>query len=100
MRHAVFYQRHHARAAGFQIGDGAIDGGRVQGCWERAGSREGEYIDWLAFKDQKQAVLDDAARIKAHPLVPKTIPIHGFIFDVKTGRLVEVEEAKALGAAR
>jgi carbonic anhydrase len=64
------------------------------------GSREGEYIDWLAFKDQKQAVLDDVARIKAHPLVPKTIPVHGFIFDVKTGRLVEVEEAKALGAAR
>src|ERR1035437_8547430 len=36
------------------------------------GSREGEYIDWLTFKDQKQAVLDDVARIKAHPLVPKT----------------------------
>lgn len=63
------------------------------------GSREGEYIDWLAFKDQKQAVLDDVARIKSHPLVPKIIPVHGCIFDVKTGRLVEVEEAKALGAA-
>jgi carbonic anhydrase len=63
------------------------------------GSREGEYIDWLTFKDQKQAVLDDVGRIKAHPLVPKTIPVHGFIFDVKTGRLVEVEGAKVLGAA-
>jgi carbonic anhydrase len=62
------------------------------------GSREGEYIDWLTFKDQKQAVLDDVARIKAHPLVPKTIPVHGFIFDVTTGRLVEVEGAKGLGA--
>jgi len=64
------------------------------------GSREGEYIDWLTFKDQKQAVLDDVARIKTHPLVPKTIPVYGFIFDVKTGKLVEVEEAKASGAAR
>jgi carbonic anhydrase len=63
------------------------------------GSREGEYIDWLTFKDQKQAVLDDVARIATHPLVPKTIPVHGFIFDVKTGKLVEVEEAKA-GACR
>jgi carbonic anhydrase len=63
------------------------------------GSREGEYIDWLTFKDQKQAVLDDVARIRMHPLVPKAIPVHGFIFDVKTGKLVEVEEAKALGAA-
>jgi carbonic anhydrase len=63
------------------------------------GSREGEYIDWLTFKDQKQAVLDDVARIATHPLVPKTIPVHGFIFDVKTGKLVEVEEARALGVA-
>jgi carbonic anhydrase len=63
------------------------------------GSREGEYIDWLTFKDPKQAVLDDVARIKAHPLVPKTISVHGFIFDVTTGKLVEVDGAKGLGAA-
>src|SRR3984893_15330009 len=63
------------------------------------GSREGEYIDWLTFSDQKQALLDDVARIRKHPLVPKTIPVHAFIFDVKTGKLMEVEEAKALGAA-
>jgi carbonic anhydrase len=63
------------------------------------GSREGEYIDWLTFKDPKQAVLDDVARIKAHPLVPKTISVHGFIFDVTTGKLVEVDGAKRLGAA-
>jgi carbonic anhydrase len=63
------------------------------------GSREGEYIDWLTFKDQKQAVLDDVARIKTHPLVPVTIPVHGYIYDVKTGKLMEVEGAKAVGAA-
>jgi carbonic anhydrase len=63
------------------------------------GSRAGEYIDWLTFKDPKQAVLDDVARIKTHPLVPKTIPVHGFILDVKTGKLVEVEEGKTVGSA-
>ena len=63
------------------------------------GSREGEYIDWLTFKDQKQAVLDDVARIQTHPLVPKTIPVHGFIFDVKTGKLVEIEGGKSVGVA-
>jgi carbonic anhydrase len=26
------------------------------------GSREGDYIEWLTFKDAKQAVLDDASR--------------------------------------
>jgi carbonic anhydrase len=63
------------------------------------GSPEGNYIEWLTFKDANQAVLDDVARIKTHPLIPKTIPVHGYIYDVKTGKLVEVEGAKALGAA-
>ena len=52
------------------------------------GSTEGEYIEWLTFKDANQAVVDDVARIKAHPLVPKTIPVHGYIYDVKTGKLL------------
>jgi carbonic anhydrase len=38
-------------------------------------------------------------RIREHPLVPKTIPIHGFIYDVRTGRLNEVEAATAAGKA-
>jgi carbonic anhydrase len=63
------------------------------------GSREAEYINWLTFKNAEQAVLDDVARIKSHPLVPKTIPVHGYIYDVKTRKLVEVEGAKAIGAA-
>jgi carbonic anhydrase len=63
------------------------------------GSPEGNYIEWLTFKDANQAVLDDVARIKTHPLIPKTIPVHGYIYDVKTGKLAEVEGAKALGAA-
>jgi carbonic anhydrase len=63
------------------------------------GSTDAQYINWLTFKDQNQAVLDDVKRIKTHPLVPKTIPVYGYIFDVKSGKLVEVEGAKALGAA-
>jgi len=63
------------------------------------GSRAGEYIEWLTIKDAKQAVLDDVTRIRNHPLIPKTIPVHGYIYDVKSGRLIEVEGAKALGAA-
>src|ERR1700734_3503207 len=63
------------------------------------GSREGEYIDWLTIKDQKQAVLDDVARIRTHPLIPKSIPVYGYVYDVKSGRLIEVEGAKAAGAA-
>ena len=64
------------------------------------GSTEGHYIDWLTIKDQAQSVAADVARIRNHPLVPAGIPIHGFIYDVATGRLVEVPEARAAGAAR
>jgi len=63
------------------------------------GSREGEYIEWLAIKDQKQAVLDDVARIRAHALVPKSIPVHGCLYDVHTGKLIEVAGARAVSAS-
>lgn len=62
------------------------------------GSRAGEYIEWLSFKDQKQAVRDDVERIRNHPLVPKSIPIYGYLYDVHSGKLLEVEGARALGA--
>lgn len=54
------------------------------------GSSEAEYIDWLTISDQSGAVVEDVNRIKNHPLVPAGIPVHGFIYDVKTGRLLPV----------
>jgi carbonic anhydrase len=58
------------------------------------GSNAGEYIDWLTIKDQAQAVTDDVERIRNHPLVPKSIPVHGFIYDVRSGTLTEVAGSK------
>jgi carbonic anhydrase len=63
------------------------------------GSSAGEHIEWLTIKDQKQAVLDDVERIRTHPLVPKSIPIYGFVYDVHSGKLIEVEGAQAVGKA-
>lgn len=63
------------------------------------GSREGEYIEWLTIKDQAQAVIDDVERIRTHPLVPKSIQVFGFIYDVHSGKLVEVEGARSSGIA-
>ncbi len=63
------------------------------------GSRAGEFIEWLAIPDQKQAVVDDVLRIRHHPLVPRSIPIYGYVYDVKSGRLIEVETATEAGAA-
>jgi carbonic anhydrase len=61
------------------------------------GSAEAGYIDWLTISDNRQSVADDVARIRAHPLVPGTIPIYGYLYDVATGRLVEVPEATKAG---
>jgi carbonic anhydrase len=62
------------------------------------GSRAGEFIEWLTIKDQAQSVRDDVERIRNHPLVPKSISVYGYIYDVRSGKLVEVEGARALGA--
>ena len=61
------------------------------------GSEAGKNIDWLTFDDPRSSVLDDVLRIKTHPLVPNSIPVYGFLFDVKTGILIEVEEASEAG---
>ncbi len=64
------------------------------------GSTEGNYIDWLTIKDNPQSVVEDVARIRNHPLVPGDIPIYGYIYDVRSGTLMEVPEATAAGKAR
>lgn len=61
------------------------------------GSAEGTYIDWLTISDAQQAVVDDVDRIRNHPLVPGRIPIHGFLYDVRTGRLLDVPGAREAG---
>jgi len=63
------------------------------------GSAEADYIDWLTITDNARSVVEDVRRIRTHPLVPATIPIYGYIYDVTTGRLVEVPDATAVGAA-
>jgi len=64
------------------------------------GSAEGAYIDWLTISDAQQAVVDDVTRIRNHPLVPGRIPIHGFLYDVRTGRLLDVPGASDAGQPR
>lgn len=61
------------------------------------GSLEADFIDWLTIKDLVGSVRDDVQRIRHHPLVPGEIPIYGYIYDVKTGRLIEVPEATTAG---
>jgi carbonic anhydrase len=63
------------------------------------GSTEGDYIDWLTITDNAESVVEDVTRIRRHPLVPGRIAIYGYIYDVATGRLVEVPAATEAGKA-
>ena len=76
-----------------------LTGGGFRDIGKGPGSRAGEYIEWLTIADQKQSVIDDVERIRNHPLVPRTIPINGFIYDVHSGKLLEVEGAQEAGKA-
>ncbi len=64
------------------------------------GSTEGKYIKWLTISDRFKSVTEDVSRIKNHPLVPLAIPVYGYIYDVKSGKLLEVPEATEAGKAR
>ncbi len=66
---------------------------------EGPGSNAADHIAFLTIDDPQQSVVDDVQRIRSHPLVPARIPIYGYIYDVKTGKLVEVPAATAAGAA-
>jgi carbonic anhydrase len=67
---------------------------------EGPGATEGQFIDWLTFKDEASSLVEDVQRIRNHPLVPREIPIYAFVYDVRSGRLIEVPEAVAIGRAQ
>jgi carbonic anhydrase len=71
--------------------DGFVDVGNGPG------SAEGGYIDWLTISDQKGAVVDDVVRIRNHPLIPSSLALYGYVYDVTSGRLIEVPEATKAG---
>lgn len=61
------------------------------------GSTAGKYIKWHTISHTEHSVVEDVQRIRSHPLVPSHIPIYGFVYDVKTGKLVEVPAATIVG---
>lgn len=63
------------------------------------GTNDGKFIQWLTINDQAQSVLEDVQRIRNDSMVPADIPVYGYIYDCKTGKLLEVPEATAAGAA-
>ena len=75
---------------------GGFGGGRGMGG--RAFASHG--FDWLTIKNQAESVMSDVRRIRSHPLIPGSVAIYGYIYDVKNGQLVEVPEATRVGQNR
>lgn len=54
-----------------------------------------DHIAFLPFGDLEQSVRDDIAAYRDSKIVLQDIPVRGFVFDVKTGTLSEVQPAPA-----
>ena len=76
-----------------------IENGKWIDVGAGGGSGAADYIEWLTIRDLEQSVVSDVTRIRTHPLVPDTIRIYGYIYDVTNGKLVEVPEATQAGEA-
>ena len=75
----------------------AFDGKTWTNPEKEGGAAEGAYINFLPFNNLEKSVVDDVRRIRRHPLVPRNIPLYGYIYDVSTGLLVEVPDATVSG---
>src|ERR1700728_4102277 len=46
---------------------------------------------FFAFKDPEQNTREQIKKVRSHPWIAKKIPVRGFVFDMETGLLSEVE---------
>lgn len=63
-----------------------------QNAEEEGGSDEARFINFLTIRNLEDSVREDVTRIKNHPLVVKDIPVYGYIYDVRSGKLIAVPE--------
>ncbi|HYF71937.1 MAG TPA: carbonic anhydrase [Nocardioides sp.] len=60
---------------------------------ERVSASSGQDASWQPFhvvSDQVAALTEDVHKVRSHPLVPDTVLVGGFIYDVDTGLLNQV----------
>lgn len=57
---------------------------------ERVAASAGQDASWQPFSviaDQEAALREDVRKVRSHPLVPDTVRVGGFLYDVDTGLL-------------
>jgi carbonic anhydrase len=77
----------------------SFDGKAWSNPQHKGGHAAGHFIKWHTIKSQEASVAQDVRRIREHPLVPPNVPVYGYVYDVKTGRLNEVKTATEAGRA-
>jgi len=57
---------------------------------ERVGKSAGQDVSWQRFhvvEDQVAALEEDVHRVRSHPLIPESVKVGGFLYDVDSGLL-------------
>ena len=54
---------------------------------------------FFSFRDPEQNTREQIEKVKAHPWISKDVPVRGFVFDVETGLLQEVQPVASQTAA-
>lgn len=60
---------------------------------ERVTASAGRDASWQPFHviaDQRAALAEDVQKVRSHPLIPETVKVGGFVYDVDTGLLEQV----------
>ena len=71
----------------------AMSSSTLEEVRERVGASAGQDASWQHFSmvtDQRAALCDDLRRVRSHPLIPDTVSVGGFLYDVDTGLLEPV----------
>jgi carbonic anhydrase len=58
----------------------------------RVGESAGQDASWQTFgviADQVATLQDDIRKVRSHPLIPDTVAVGGFVYDVDTGLLAQ-----------
>ena len=61
---------------------------------ERVGASAGQDASWQAvhvIEDQALSLQTDVQKVRSHPLIPGTVHVGGFIYDVDTGLLNQLD---------
>lgn len=67
-----------------------FDNDTLYGIVQEQVGADATHIDFLPFSDLEESVREDVDIIRSSPLIPNDIPVSGFIYDVKTGKISQV----------